>query len=502
MFSGITRRLGTAGTVMSLIAALHSGCARGEVRGRQDDYDTILVNGRVIDPESGLDAIRNIGIRQRQIAAISSAPLRGRETVDVTGLVVAPGFIDLHAHGQTERDARLQAQDGVTTALEMEGGVYPAAAWYASREGRAPIHFGASAGHIAARIKLKYGVDVGHRQTSHPEFVTKQDWAYQKATPDEIDRLVRLLEQSLDEGALGIGLQPGYTPAAGRDEIWRVFQLAARRGATVFIHTRSTGEVEPASSVAAFQEALANAAATGAALHVVHVTSSGLRQTPLLLEMIAGARNRGLDVSVEAYPYTAAATRLASAYFDEGWQQRLGISYGDLQWAPTGERLTQQTFGKYRGQSGFVIAHMIPEAIADLAIAHPLVMVASDGVPFDTGGEHPRGAGTFSRVLGYYVSERGLLTLMEGLRKITLMPAQRLESFVPQMRRRGRLRPGADADITVFDSRTVADRATFDRPMLPSAGIIHVIVSGTFVVRGGRYVEGVYPGQAIRKTAG
>ena len=465
-------------------------------------YDVVLSHGRVMDPESGLDAIRNVGIEKGRIAAISEKTLAGRETLDVSGLVIAPGFIDLHAHGQDQRSATLQAHDGVTTALDMEAGVFPVTEWYKSREGKAPINFGASAGHIAARIKLKQGIDVGHRPTdhAHPELVTQlKGWEYEKATPDEIDRLVQLLDNALDQGALGLGVQPAYTPGAGRDEIFRVFQLAARRGATVFVHVRYGGDVEPASGIAAMQEVLADAAASGSSLHIVHVTSSGLRQTPIILEMIDGARKNGLDVTTEAYPYTAGSTRLASALFDEGWQQRVGVSYGDLQWSATGERLTKETFEKYRKQTGWVIIHMIPESVANLAIENPLVMIASDGIPFDTGGEHPRGAGTFSRVLGHYVRERGQLTLMNALRKMTLMPAQRLERFVPQMQNKGRLREGADADITVFDPASVADRATYEKPMQPSAGIVHVMVGGTLVVKDGKSLEGVLPGQPIRR---
>ena len=494
-------RLPLVGLLLALTVFPGCSSSPGEQAG---PYDLVVANGRVIDPESGLDAIRHIGIRRGTIAAISDAALQGRESVEARGLVVAPGFIDLHAHGQDARSARLQAQDGVTTALDMESGVYPVDAWYRSREGKAPIHFGASAAHRSSRVYVKHGIEVGHSPTdrAHPEVVTTlRAWQDDPATPEEITRIVESLEGALDDGALGIGLQPAYTPGAGRDEIFRVFQLAARREATVFVHTRSSGESEPTTSLDAFQEVLADAAASGAALHVVHVTSSGLRRTPLILEMIEGARRKGLDVSVEAYPYTAGSTRLASALFDGNWQQTLGISYQDLQWSATGERLTKDTFDKYRKEPGFVIVHMIPASIADLAIEHPLVMIASDGIPFDTGGEHPRGAGTFSRVLGHYVRERGRLSLADALRKMTLMPAQRLERFAPQMRNKGRLRVGADADITVFDPATVADRGTYEKPMQPSAGVVNVIVSGTAVVRDGKVVEGVFPGKAVRNAA-
>jgi N-acyl-D-aspartate/D-glutamate deacylase len=302
-------------------------CSAAEEAAVQE-FDTVLANGRVMDPESGLDAVRNVGIAGGRIGAISEGPLSGRTVVDVSGLVVAPGFIDLHAHGQTARDGRLQAQDGVTTALDMEGGVYPAGQWYASREGHSPVNFGAGAGHNAARIKLKHGIDIGHRSTdqTHPELrIDSQLWANEPATGEEIERLVGLVEQALNEGALGVSLATEYAPAASRIEVFRLFQLAAREGATVFVHVRASGMAEPGSGLGAIQEVVADAAVTGASLHIVHLTSSALRSTSAALEMIDAARARGIDISTEAYPYTAGSTLLASAYFGDGWQERLGI---------------------------------------------------------------------------------------------------------------------------------------------------------------------------------
>jgi N-acyl-D-aspartate/D-glutamate deacylase len=212
--------------------------------------------------------------------------------------------------------------------------------------------------------------------------------------------------------------------------------------------------------------------------------------------MIESARARGLDITTEAYPYTAASTGLGSAFFDPGWQERYGITYGDLQSQDTGERLNADTFTRLREEKAIVIAHMMrPEWISH-ALSSPLVMVASDGMPFAPKA-HPRSAGTFSRWLGRYVREQQVMPLMPALAKITSMPAQRLEVVAPQMRRKGRLQVGCDADITVFDADRIVDNATFEEGLAFSTGVQHVLVNGSFVVRDGRTVEGARPGRAI-----
>ena len=217
---------------------------------------------------------------------------------------------------------------------------------------------------------------------------------------------------------------------------------------------------------------------------------------PVVLDLIESARRRGLDITTEAYPYTAASTFLESTMFDEGWQDRLGISYGDLQWVATGERLTRETFARYRQQGGVVIIHLMKPEWIQRAIASPFVMIASDGMPYAPGA-HPRSAGTFTRVLGRYVREQKVLSLMDALAKMTIMPARRLEAMVPGMKDKGRLRVGADADITVFDPERVQDTATFERGLSFSAGMDHVLVNGVPVVRDGKTVANVFPGKPV-----
>jgi N-acyl-D-aspartate/D-glutamate deacylase len=447
-------------------------------------YDTVITGGRVMDPETGLDAVRNVGVHAGRIAAISEGPLDGRETVDVHGLVVTPGFIDLHQHGQTPENYGFKARDGVTTALEMEVGVWPVQPWYKEHEGKALINFGATVGHIPVRMAVMH--DSG-------TFLPRDRAIDTVATHAQMQEILSLLREGLDQGALGVGMGIAYVTGATRDEIFQVFQLAATRKQTVYVHLRSAGPVEPG-GIDALQEVMADAAASGAPLHVVHITSTELRETALALEMIRDAAAHNLDFTTEAYPYTAGMTDLSSAIFAPGWQERNGgIGYHDLQWALTGERLSKETFDKYRKQGGMVAIHSIPPDVVKLAMSDPEVMIASDGI-LDHGKGHPRAAGSYARVLAKYVREEHALSLMEALRKMSLMPAQ-----VLNVSTKGRLQAGADADITVFDPAHVQDRATYGNPAQYSEGIPYVMVNGRWVVRDSKLQTGVFPGRGLRR---
>jgi N-acyl-D-aspartate/D-glutamate deacylase len=396
--------------------------------------------------------------------------------------VVAPGFIDLHSHGQDDENYHFKAHDGVTTAMELEIGVSPVAPFYQSRQGHALINFGASSGHVPARMAVMH--DTG-------TFLPRDEAAHRIATDEETLSIVNLVRRGLDDGAIGIGFGIAYVPTAPREEILRLFRLAAERKVPAFVHMRGEG------AVAALQEVIADAAVTGASVHVVHITSSGGKSTPTCLQMIEGAKKHGVDITTEMYPYTASATRIESALFDGDWEKRTGSKYSDLQWVPTGERLTAETFAKYRKQGGPVISHTLPEEALRAGIVSPFVMIASDGRLADGKG-HPRSAGTFARVLGVYVREQKVITLMEALRKMTLMPAERLQAVVPEMARKGRIEVGADADLTVFDPDQVIDKATFENAAQYSAGIHDVMVGGVFVLRDDNFVAGVYPGVGLR----
>jgi N-acyl-D-aspartate/D-glutamate deacylase len=465
----------------------------GVAAAAQSPFDLVIAGGRVMDPESNLDAIRYIGIRNGKIAAISATPLNGTATLQAAGHVVAPGFIDLHAHGQSSEANEFQAHDGVTTALELEVGVPEVARFLRARAGKAPLNFGATASHGATRAMSMRRFAANRPawlQSDSFNFDIMNTGRYSPLTdPEEYSLLAASLERGLREGAIGLGIAAQYYPAASNEEVFRVFQMAQRWKAPVFSHVRSM-------TPAAMQEVIANAALTRVPLHIVHVNSMSLGALPFVLDLISAAQKQGIDVTTEAYPYTAASTFLESAMFDDGWQQRLGISYGDLQWQATAERLTAESFEKYRKQGGIVIMHLMKPEWIRAAMASPFVMIASDGMPFSPMA-HPRSAGTFSRVLGLYVREEKILSLMDALRKMTLLPARRLEAVAPQMKQKGRIKIGADADITVFNPATVRDMATFDKGLKFSAGILHVLVNGTPIVRDGLTVPNAFPGRAI-----
>ena len=255
--------------------------------------------------------------------------------------------------------------------------------------------------------------------------------SHRAATPQEIERMQNLIEEGMKQGALAEGMGINYTPGASHWEIIEMFRVAAKYNAPVHVHARYYGILEPENALNALEEVIAAAAATGAPLQIVHITSTGLSSTPELLAVVEGAQKHGLDVTTESYPYTAASTSLESAIFDPGWQERMGITYKDIQWAATGERLTAESFSKYRQQGGIVVIHSIPESAARAAVSSPFVMVGSDGMPITGPKIHPRGQGSFSRVLGHYVREEKALGLMTALRKMTLLPAQRLEKRAP-----------------------------------------------------------------------
>lgn len=444
-----------------------------------DIYDLVIANGRVMDPESKLDAVRHVGIRAGRIQAISEIPLQGTKVVDAANHVVAPGFVDLHEHGQQEESYAMMARDGVTSAFELEVGTSDVAAWYDARTAGQIVNFGVSVGHVPARMKVLGDPGKGLLPAGIGGSGT--------ATDAQMADMEAILKKGLAEGAVAVGFGSAYTPGAALSEIERMFRVATGGNASAHIHMRG--------DITGLQETIAAAKAAGAALHIVHVNSSAGDQIDQFLAAIRAARDAGQDVTTEAYPYGAGMTEIQSALFDD-WKTWPDQRFVLHQLVRTGERLTRATFAKARAEGGTIIIHGRSETQTRAAIASPLSMIASDGF-IENGRGHPRTSGTFAKVLGKYVRDEHTLGLMDAIERMTLMPAKRLERRVPAMSMKGRMKVGADADFAIFDPRTVIDRATYEDASIPSAGIPYVIVGGELVVDGGR-ITSARPGRGIR----
>jgi N-acyl-D-aspartate/D-glutamate deacylase len=463
---------GTLATICLTLAA----CARDQA---PPPYDLVVANGRAMDPESGLDAVRHVGIRGGTIAIVSETPLTGVREIDASRHVVAPGFIDLHEHGQQEESYRMMVRDGVTSAFELEVGTGDVAAWYAAREAGQIVNYGVSVGHIPARMRVLGDPGKG--------LVPAGIGGSGSATDEQLTAMEAVLREGLTQGAVAMGFGSAYTPGAPMSEIERMFRVAAEGGVAVHIHMRG--------GLTGLHETITAARAAKAPLHIVHVNSSADTELDGFLAAIKAARDGGQDVTTEAYPYGAGMTEIQSALFDD-WQTWPGERFGLHQLVATGERLTRDTFAKARATGGTVIIHGRSEEQTRTAIASPLAMIASDGF-IENGRGHPRTSGTYAKVLGKYVREDQVVPLMDAVRRMTLEPARRLERRTPAMKNKGRVKVGADADLTIFDPATVIDRSTYEDATMPSAGIPYVIIGGQLVVDAGT-VTAARPGRAIR----
>lgn len=476
-----------------------------QVSHAQETYDLVLSGGRAIDPETGLDGIRYVGLLGGKIAKISETPLTGRETVDVSGMVVSPGFIDLHSHTPTPLGQSYQVRDGVTTALELEVGAFPVNNFGYHLQTGSRINYGASAAYGSMRSEVISGVRQTH--IADPSEVIdpskfrsgNRGNAFTKiASSDERDELRKLLHEGIDQGGIGIGLPLDYySEGIDGDELATIFEVASLRSAPIFVHLRRGVNGDPAG----LYEVLDLARESGASLHICHITHNAMVNLELFLKEIRLARADGVDVTTEVLPYTAGSTTIGAAVFGRDWRSIFNIDYDDVEWAATGERFNEAMFEEYRETqpAGQVIHHYLKEAWTQRAIVESDLIVVSDLLPMFT--EESKVAphnGTFAKTIGRYYREEGLLDLRTALAKMTLLPAQRLQSVAPAFKTKGRLQEGADADLTIFDPETIIDRATYQNPYQPSSGIAHVIVNGVFVVKDTQIIDDAYPGKRLR----
>jgi dihydroorotase-like cyclic amidohydrolase len=494
------------------------------------ECDVLVVGGRVLDPETGLDGTRSVAVTDGRITAVldANAPVpSANRTIDASGLVVAPGFVDLHSHAQTVTGHRLQALDGVTTALDLEGGALPVAQTYAlaEQEGR-PLNFGFSAAWTSARMQVLDGVvPVAHPSGALTTFAAHQAGARWRgpATPTEVGGILALLEQGVAEGAVGIGVLVGYAPDSERREYFELSRLAERLGVPTFTHARYLSNREPHGSLEGALEVISAAAGTGAHMHLCHVNSTSNRMIEQVAHAIDRARGVGVRVSTEAYPYGAGSTVVGAAFLAPEALEQAGLRPDSLTYLPTNERVRDAAHLRELRETdpgALVVVHFLDETDAgDLALLERSLLlddvaIATDAMPtVDAAGRpaddrwplppglvsHPRSAGTFSRTLRWLVRERGALSLLEAVRRCTLVPARVLEAAVPAMRHKGRVQVGCDADLVVLDPDRIGDRATYTH-LAPSVGVRHLLVGGTAVVRDGELMTDALPGRPVRSA--
>jgi hypothetical protein len=486
-------------------------------------HDVVLRGARTIDPETGLDAVCDVAVDGNTIAAVSvggDSGLRGLTERDLSGLVLAPGFIDLHSHCRDYSARALQVCDGVTTALELEGGDIDVADAYArAAEEGSPNHFGFSASWGVARMAT-CGLDVRRSRDPFMDFIGDPRW-HRELARAETPQLLDALRRELADGALGIGVLLGYCQEASADEYLSVAGVAAEAGTATFTHVREL--TRPDSGIFGAAEAVTAALATGAHMHICHVNSTSTRNIDHVNALIESGQRQGLPVTTEAYPYGAGCTGIGAEFLAPDALAYQGLDPADIRYLPTGERVSSVArLEELRrvDPGGIAVIDFLRETDpADLgylmrAFLTPGTAVASDAMPLvPANGDraapipwpipagvltHPRTAGTFSRVLRWYCRELGLIDLPEAVRRCTLVPADILRDIAPDMARKGRVQVGADADLVVFDPVTITDRATYDEPTLTSAGIHHVFVAGVEVLRDGTLLVDERPGRPVR----
>ncbi len=485
---------------------------------------TVLRGGHVCDPGGGWDGVADVLIRDGVVEAVG--PELGvppdATVVDVTGLVVGPGFIDLHSHVHSVAGHRLQAMDGVTTALELEAGLMPVDKAYAdaAKAGR-PLNFGFSASWAGARAEVLLGQPMTASMTGTLELLGNPQWQ-RSSSPSEQAAWLALVEKELADGALGVGVLLGYAPNTDPREFQALAGVAAAAGVPVYTHVRELVEADADTPVDGSEEITIAAAETGAAMHHCHVNSTSGKHIDRVLATLGKSRANGSRVTVEAYPYGAGATAIGARFLSPEWLAKRGRKPSSLIVAATGERVADDArlteLRRLDPAAECIVEYLDESDPAQFAMVRrpfefPDAIVASDAMPLrmpdgsrDTDAwplppgttTHPRTAGTFTKTLRLMVRESGLWTWREAFRRCSYLPARVLDDAAPAARRKGHLGAGADADLVVLDPDTVTDTASYTEAARPAHGVRHLLVNGTFVIRDGALQTDARPGRPLR----
>ncbi|NYZ14580.1 amidohydrolase family protein [Azospirillum sp. RWY-5-1] len=497
-------------------------------------FDRVITGGRVLDPETGRDEVVDVGITAGTITRIGSIPdVGGGQEIDAAGLVVCPGFVDIHAHGQSVAADWMQAFDGVTTSLELEVGVLPVDGWYRRQEEQGRVlNYGASASWIFARKQVMAGIAPDPRR--HPMEMmgegadNRGGWSTDIAKPRQLAEIRSIVEGGLREGGIGIGIPHGYAPGAGVKEMTELCGIAARTGSPTFTHIPFMSNTDPQSSEEAYIRLIGYAAATGAHMHVCHLNSTSLHDIERCRALLMNAQARGLPITVEAYPYGTGSTVIAAGFFAApDFTDRTGSGYDSIELIHNRHHMRNRDellSVREADPAALVAWHFLdPDRneghrdLLDLSVLYPGGVIASDAMPWvepdgsihrgeewplpERLSSHPRSAATFTKFLGDYHRSFGKIGLMEAVAKGTILPCRVIEACLPRMSRKARLQEGCDADVIVFDPVTVAGRASFSDMTAPAVGMRAVLVGGTPVILDGRLDPDARPGRPLRRGA-
>ena len=490
---------------------------------QSETYDVVFKQARVIDPETSLDGIRDVGVNGNKIAAISEAPLKGRLEINAKGKVLGPGFIDLHSHAINVPSFWMQAHDGVTTSLELEAGGFPIKKAYAFAESlHLPLNYGYAASWAGARLFVADGVTTldGTLQTAQANF-SKPNWS-KLLTADKSTEVVNLIEQEMLDGGIGIGVVIGYAPETNREEYVALGNLAAKYDVPIYTHMRAKNTSEPNGAVEGFLETIGVAAGTGARMHMCHINSTSLKNINAVIPLIAQAQGKQIRITTEAYPWGAGSAVIGAPFLRPNQLSQIHIKSSDIMYAKTGEfPATNERLAEIQAADpgGMAVIHYLDESkpadmkYIDDAVLFRDTMIASDAMPFTINGQefreemwpipdqaysHPRSSATFTTVLAHYVRDKKTMTLSDVFRRGSLLPANLISTASNDAKYKGRIQPGMDADIIVFDLKNIKPLATYINPRLASKGMEYVMVNGQFVIQDGELLKNSRPGKPLK----
>jgi len=449
--------------------------------------DLAINNGLIIDPSNKVYSRLNIGISKGKIMEITQKKLSANEAIDGSGMVVSPGFIDAHMHEGDYNKAtdsfdtmifESMLKMGVTTAIGGNCGSGPEdPTQYLDAIDRLglPINLALLVPHDTLRSKVKAA-----------------DKYLPVATPD-IYVMKELAENWLECGCIGISFGIRYIPGIDRRELQIISEAAVKSRKIIAAHIRD----DASKVIPSIAELVEVAAKLGIPAQISHIGSmGGYGQMDEVLAFIDYNRSKGLDIYADCYPYAAFSTCIGETTYDDGFLERYNTTYENIEIADgpyRGMRCTEELFKKLRAlaPNTITIGHVMKESEIEKALIHPGVLIGSDGF-MHSGEGHPRGAGTFPRVISEYVRKRKLLSLNEAISKMTWQTAERFGI------KGGNLSVGCAADIVVFKAEEIEDRATFGNPSLPPKGIEYVVLDGKIAIKHGKIINRSL-GRSIRK---